>query len=78
MSDTNDAPPARSKGTLETLVEQLSRTLEMFRGSHIDTAPWSPAEHGRLVDFDGLEGYEEVDRYWLNAPFSFADRKSVV
>jgi len=72
MSDTNDAPPARSKGTLETLVEQLSRTLEMFRGSHIDTAPWSPAEHGRLVDFDGLEGYEEVDRYWLNAPFSFA------
>jgi flagellar protein FlaI len=71
MSDTNDQQED-GKGALETAMEQLSRTVEMFRGSRIDIENWSPTEHGRLVNFGGKEGYEEVDRYWLNAPFSYA------
>ena len=36
------------------------------------TENYAPDTHGALVAFDGLEGYEEVDRYWLNAPYAFA------
>jgi len=71
MSDRNDTQQA-DKGALESAVEQLSRTVEVFRGSRIDIENWAPGRHGRLVDFGGREGYEEVDRYWLNAPFSYA------
>jgi flagellar protein FlaI len=68
MSDTNEP----RKGVLESAMEQLSRTVEMFQGSSIEIEDWSPSRHDRLVEFGGREGYEEVDRYWLNAPFSYA------
>jgi flagellar protein FlaI len=51
--------------------DRLSRTIEMLRGSRIDVENYDPSRHGPLVEFDGLPGHEEVDRYWLNAPFSF-------
>jgi len=50
---------------------RLRRTAELFRGSTVPTDDYSPAEHGPLVTFEGLDGYEEVDRYWVNAPFAF-------
>ena len=56
----------------ETVKRRLSRTVEMLRGTTIDLENYRPAEHGPLVSFDGLEGCEELDRYWLNAPFAFA------
>ena len=71
MSDRNDTQQA-DRGALQSAMEQLSRTVEVFRGSRIDVENWAPGRHGRLVDFAGREGYEEVDRYWLNAPFSYA------
>ncbi len=43
----------------------------MLRGSTISETEYRPAEHGPLVSFSGLEGYEEVDRYWVNAPYAF-------
>ncbi|MFC6755598.1 type II/IV secretion system ATPase subunit [Halomicroarcula sp. GCM10025894] len=32
---------------------------------------YDPARHGTLTRFSGLEGWEELERYWLNAPFAF-------
>ncbi len=32
---------------------------------------YDPALHGELVDFDIPEGYNEIERYWVNKPFSF-------
>ncbi|WP_435194377.1 type II/IV secretion system ATPase subunit [Natronomonas sp. EA1] len=57
-------------GTFEGLLDGLTRTVEMLRGSSIDLTDYDPRIHGRIVEFDELEN--EVDRYWLNAPFSFA------
>jgi flagellar protein FlaI len=53
------------------LLEGLSRYVDVLRGSDLDVVPYRPDEHGRLVQFDGLEGYEEVERYWVNAPYAF-------
>ncbi|MFB6086596.1 MAG: type II/IV secretion system ATPase subunit [Halodesulfurarchaeum sp.] len=57
--------------TLSAIRWRLSRIAEVITGSTIDLEPYDPAKHGPLARFSGLEGYEEVERYWVNAPFAF-------
>ncbi len=45
--------------------------MEMLRGSTVDLTNYDPAAHGPLVSAGGPDGYE-TDRYWLDAPFTFA------
>lgn len=33
--------------------------------------PYEVGVHGDIVKFEGLAGYEELERYWVNEPFSF-------
>lgn len=33
--------------------------------------PYDVGTYGNLVDFDGIPGYVEVERYWVNEPYSF-------
>ena len=49
----------------------LSRTARLLTGSSVSGDEYDPRRHGRLVDFDGLDGHEELDRYWVNSPFAF-------
>jgi flagellar protein FlaI len=56
---------------MESIRERAARVSEVLRGSAIDVTEYDPARHGPLVSFDGIEGYEEVDRYWVNAPYAF-------
>ncbi|MGM0399479.1 MAG: type II/IV secretion system ATPase subunit [Halobacteriota archaeon] len=50
---------------------RLARLVEVLRGTSISADEYDPDRHGPLISFDGVDGYEEVDRYWVNAPFSF-------
>ncbi len=49
----------------------LRRTVELLAGSQIEVRNYDPRNDEPLVSFDGIEGFEEVERYWVNAPFSF-------
>ncbi|MEF8813883.1 MAG: type II/IV secretion system ATPase subunit [Halovenus sp.] len=49
----------------------LSRTARALTGSTVTVTDYDPKRHDTLVTFDGLEGHEEVERYWVNAPFAF-------
>ncbi|MEF8842394.1 MAG: type II/IV secretion system ATPase subunit [Haloarculaceae archaeon] len=53
------------------LFARLSRYVDVLRGADLDVVAYRPGEHGPLVEFDGLGGYEEVERYWVDAPFAF-------
>ncbi len=73
MSDTTDGPDDEFRtGDRESpgLATQIRRTWEMLRGSTIDLENYVPREHGPLVRDDPTT--DEVERYWLNAPFSYA------
>ena len=59
------------EGTLSGVRGWLSRTARMLTGSTITLTDYDPKRHDPLVTFDGLAGYEEVDRYWVNVPFAF-------
>jgi flagellar protein FlaI len=49
----------------------LSQTARALTGSNVAVTDYDPKRHDRLVSFDGLDGYEEIERYWVNAPFAF-------
>jgi flagellar protein FlaI len=60
------------RGPLESVRSWLARTARVVTGSTVDVENYDPRRHQPLVSFDGLAGMEEVDRYWLNAPYAFA------
>ena len=57
--------------TLSALRRRISRTIEMLRGSELELRPFRPGEDGPLASFELPEGHDEVDRYWVNAPYAY-------
>jgi flagellar protein FlaI len=33
--------------------------------------PYDPEKHGAMAAFPGVQGYEEVERYWVDEPYAF-------
>ncbi|WP_435358960.1 type II/IV secretion system ATPase subunit [Haloarchaeobius sp. DFWS5] len=63
------ASAARAEPT--SLTDRIRSVLQLLQGTTISREPYTPASHGPLVSFDGLDGYEERNRYWVNAPYAF-------
>jgi flagellar protein FlaI len=61
-----------SDGPIERARQWLAHTARVVGGAAVPETNFDPTRHDPLVSFDGLSGYEEVDRYWLNAPYAFA------
>jgi len=57
--------------TLGELRRRLRRTVEMLRGVGVDVRPYRPDLDGPLASFSIPPGQEEVERYWVNAPFAY-------
>ncbi|WP_226012925.1 type II/IV secretion system ATPase subunit [Halomicrobium salinisoli] len=70
MAD-DQSPDGRPAGPLSGVSRWLSRTARALGGPAVPDSNYDPGRHGPLVSFDGLDGHEEVDRYWLNAPYAF-------
>ena len=47
------------------------RLKSLFKKEEVVFETYDPEQHGPLLFFDGKEGYEEVDRYWVNEPYAF-------
>jgi len=54
------------------LREWIRQTARLLTGGSLTVTNYDPRRHAPLVHYDGLEDMEEVDRYWLNAPYAFA------
>ena len=53
-----------SVSIIERLKDYLSKDTD-------EIEDYDPDLHGPLVSFDGLDGHEEVERYWVNEPYAF-------
>ncbi|SDZ76869.1 flagellar protein FlaI [Haloplanus vescus] len=62
---------SKTDGPFGSLGRRLVRTYEMLRGSTLDVRPFRPGEDGPLSHFDCPPGHEELDRYWVNAPYAY-------
>ncbi len=56
-----EKPPQTVVGKIKTLFTKEAETLEAY----------DPLVHGPLVTFDGMEGLNEIERYWVNEPYAF-------
>ncbi|UIO98504.1 type II/IV secretion system ATPase subunit [Halobaculum sp. CBA1158] len=63
--------PRSGESRLDALRRQVSRTIEVLRGTDIDVRPFRPGEDGPLAGFDPDPDHEEIDRYWVNAPYAY-------
>ena len=69
--DASDQITRRKEDSVNGIREWLSQTARALTGSSITVTDYDPKRHQQLVSFDGLDGYTEIDRYWVNAPFAF-------
>ncbi len=53
--------PKTLVGKIKTFLTKEAETIEAYDISL----------HGPLVTFEGLEGFNEIERYWVNEPYSF-------
>ncbi|VVB94250.1 Type II/IV secretion system protein [uncultured archaeon] len=52
----------------QNIIEKI-KTFFTKEAEAIET--YDPASHGPLVTFEGLPGYKELERYWVNEPYAF-------
>jgi len=70
-SEVGDGRSPAFESVTDSLRWRLSRIADVLTGSTIDLDPYDPEAHGPLISYSGLDGYEEVERYWVNAPYAF-------
>ncbi len=63
-----------SKGLKERIKEEFSDIISYMRvltRENLKLEPYTADKFGELVSFDGISGYVEKERYWVNQPFAF-------
>jgi len=71
-SGTDDLPSrGTDEGALSGVGNVLSQTARALTGSTLDLSDYDPQRHERLVTESTPDGYEELERYWVNAPFTY-------
>jgi len=49
----------------------LARLKSYLTKETEDIEAYQQSLHGLLITFEGMEGYKEIERYWVNEPYSF-------
>ncbi|MFC7068300.1 type II/IV secretion system ATPase subunit [Halobaculum lipolyticum] len=68
---SGDTAQGAGEDRLSALRRRLSRTVEVLRGTELEVRPFRPGEDGPLATFDPPAGHDEIDRYWVNAPYAY-------
>jgi len=65
MKTLKEAPSAKAPETF------FGKVKTFFTKESEEIGDYHQALHGPLVTFDGISGYNEVERYWVNEPYAF-------
>ena len=49
----------------------INKIKRLFQQKELEVEPYNPELHGPITEFKGIEGYQEMDRYWVNEPYAF-------
>jgi flagellar protein FlaI len=55
----------------EEKISMLGKIKRLFRQNEIELEHYDPEIHGPITEFKDVEGYQEVERYWVNEPYAF-------
>ncbi len=53
------------------LKRRFDRLVETVSGPHTEPRPFRPGEDGPLSTFEVPDGHDQIDRYWVNAPYAY-------
>jgi flagellar protein FlaI len=67
--EESDGPGEEEKASPKLSI--LGKIKELFRQAEIEIEDYDPQLHGPITEFKGVEGYEEIERYWVNEPYAF-------
>ncbi|KXS43199.1 MAG: type II secretion system protein E [Methanolobus sp. T82-4] len=48
----------------------FGKIKKLFKQVEFEMETYDPELHGPITEFKGVEGYEEIDRYWVNEPYT--------
>lgn len=64
-------PPRGLKDKINEEIADLKSYMHILTREKFKLEPFSVQKFGPIVSFNGLNGYVEKDRYWVNEPFAF-------
>ncbi len=59
------------KASKEEKLGFVGKIKSLFKKIEVEIEPYDPQLHGPISEFKGVEGYEEIERYWVNEPYAF-------
>ncbi|TQD24434.1 type II/IV secretion system ATPase subunit [Methanolobus vulcani] len=69
--ETEEEAPQEQEEEKEEKLGFVGKIKNIFKQTEIEIEPYDLELHGPITEFEGLEGYEEVERYWVNEPYAF-------
>jgi flagellar protein FlaI len=61
--------PNKSKDSLYSAITGID--LRFWKKSRRSFPQYDPSMHGPLIEYSVPEGYTEIERYWVDEPYSF-------
>jgi len=71
VQDTGQAEEEVGEETEEKKIGFVDKIKNLFKQEEVEVEPYDPQLHGPLCIFRGVEGYEELERHWVNEPYAF-------
>ncbi len=80
-SKTDITPEEENSGMTEEKEDEQGKEKEklsfvdkirtLFKRTEIEIEPYDTEIHGPIAEFKDVEGYQEIERYWVNEPYAF-------
>ncbi len=70
-TETDDTTIEDSEKDTDKKLSIKDKIRELFRQAETEIDDYDPELHGPITEFKGVDGYEEVETYWVNEPYTF-------
>lgn len=71
LPDTTEEKELQEPQTEEEELTFINKIKSLFKQTEIEIEPYDTEVHGPIAEFKGVEGYVEIERYWVNEPYAF-------
>jgi archaeal flagellar protein FlaI len=60
----------QSQGNVEKPTSLMEKIKQLLAKEEGDKELYDPSIHGPLITYEGINGYNELERYWVNEPYA--------
>ncbi len=71
VQDTGQAEEEVAEEAEEEKIGFVGKIKNLFKQEEVEVEPYDSQLHGPICIFRGVDGYEEIERHWVNEPYAF-------